>query len=124
MPSGASISVAAPRGRHLLRDNAMLELRPNCECCDRDLPPDSHDARICSFECTLLHRLRGQNAPRYLPQLRGRAGDAPYPATRETGRQPVVYAPHLEAGRLRRHCEINAVSAIGQEISIKSIFLS
>ena len=30
----------------------MLELRPNCECCDRDLPPDSLDARICSFECT------------------------------------------------------------------------
>lgn len=30
----------------------MLELRPNCECCDRDLPPDSTDARICSFECT------------------------------------------------------------------------
>jgi hypothetical protein len=29
-----------------------LELRPNCECCDRDLPPDSSDARICSFECT------------------------------------------------------------------------
>ena len=30
----------------------MLELRPNCECCDRDLLPDSLDARICSFECT------------------------------------------------------------------------
>ena len=30
----------------------MLELRPGCECCDRDLPPDSTDARICSFECT------------------------------------------------------------------------
>jgi hypothetical protein len=30
----------------------MLQLRPNCECCDRDLPPDSMDARICSFECT------------------------------------------------------------------------
>ena len=30
----------------------MLELRPNCECCDRDLPPDSAAARICSFECT------------------------------------------------------------------------
>jgi hypothetical protein len=28
----------------------MLELRPNCECCDRDLPADSLDARICSFE--------------------------------------------------------------------------
>lgn len=30
----------------------MLELRPNCECCDRDLPPDSPVARICTFECT------------------------------------------------------------------------
>ena len=30
----------------------MLQLRPNCECCNRDLPPESVDARICSFECT------------------------------------------------------------------------
>jgi len=30
----------------------MLQLRPNCECCDVDLPPDSREARICSFECT------------------------------------------------------------------------
>jgi len=30
----------------------MLQMRPGCECCDRDLPPDSKDARICSFECT------------------------------------------------------------------------
>ncbi len=30
----------------------MLELRPSCECCNRDLPPHSADARICSFECT------------------------------------------------------------------------
>ena len=30
----------------------MLQLRPNCECCDRDLPPESTEARICSFECT------------------------------------------------------------------------
>ncbi len=30
----------------------MLILKPNCECCDRDLPPATHEARICSFECT------------------------------------------------------------------------
>ncbi len=30
----------------------MLALRPNCECCDRDLPPESGEARICTFECT------------------------------------------------------------------------
>ncbi len=30
----------------------MLKLKPNCECCDVDLPPDSLDAHSCSFECT------------------------------------------------------------------------
>ena len=30
----------------------MLELRPNCELCDADLPPGSPDARICTYECT------------------------------------------------------------------------
>ena len=30
----------------------MLELRPNCELCDKDLPPASPEARICTYECT------------------------------------------------------------------------
>ncbi|MEF8722915.1 MAG: DUF1272 domain-containing protein [Candidatus Accumulibacter delftensis] len=30
----------------------MLELRPNCECCNGELPPQSREAMICSFECT------------------------------------------------------------------------
>jgi uncharacterized protein len=30
----------------------MLQLRPSCEYCDRALPPESREARICSFECT------------------------------------------------------------------------
>lgn len=30
----------------------MLLIKPNCECCDRDLPADAAEARICSFECT------------------------------------------------------------------------
>ena len=30
----------------------MLELRPNCECCNRDLPPQSAEAMICTYECT------------------------------------------------------------------------
>ncbi len=30
----------------------MLDLRPCCELCGRDLPPAAPDARICSFECT------------------------------------------------------------------------
>jgi uncharacterized protein len=30
----------------------LLQLRPSCECCNVDLPPEAADARICSFECT------------------------------------------------------------------------
>ncbi|WP_408891302.1 DUF1272 domain-containing protein [Myxococcus faecalis] len=42
----------------------MLQLRPGCECCDRDLPPDATDAFICTFECTFCancvsERLKG-----------------------------------------------------------------
>jgi len=41
----------------------MLELRPNCECCDKDLPFDSNDAVICTFECTFCKecaKIKGQ----------------------------------------------------------------
>ena len=43
----------------------MLQLRPNCECCNRDLPPHSEEALICSFECTFCRacantRLKGK----------------------------------------------------------------
>jgi hypothetical protein len=34
----------------------VLELRPNCELCDVDLPPDAPDARICTYECTFCAR--------------------------------------------------------------------
>lgn len=30
----------------------MLQMRPSCECCDKDLPAELAGARICSFECT------------------------------------------------------------------------
>ena len=30
----------------------MLELRPTCEHCNKPLPPDSTEARICTYECT------------------------------------------------------------------------
>jgi len=34
----------------------MLSLRPNCESCDKDLPAESREAYICSFECTFCYR--------------------------------------------------------------------
>ena len=43
----------------------MLEMRPNCECCDKDLDPSGNEACICSFECTFCadcaeHTLKGK----------------------------------------------------------------
>ena len=39
----------------------MLQLRPNCECCDTDLPNESTEARICTFECTFCSRCAHHN---------------------------------------------------------------
>lgn len=65
----------------------MLELRPGCECCDRDLPPDSPDARICSYECTFCsdcaERVLGGRCPNCGGEL--------------------VRRPIRPADRLRRH---------------------
>jgi len=75
----------------------MLQLRPNCECCDRDLPPEATDARICTFECTFCSdcadtRLKGKcpncggelvARPRRPPQLL-----AKYPASTERVLKP------------------------------------
>lgn len=34
----------------------MLELRPTCEHCNKDLPPNSTEAMICSYECTFCQQ--------------------------------------------------------------------
>ncbi|WAJ39789.1 DUF1272 domain-containing protein [Pseudomonas sp. GOM7] len=49
----------------------MLELRPNCECCDRDLPASSLDARICSFECTFCSDCAEQRLAGHCPNCDG-----------------------------------------------------
>jgi hypothetical protein len=70
----------------------MLMLKPNCECCNRDLPAESKDAWICSFECTFCSdcvttkldgrcpNCGGEFAPR---PVRPPAALKKYPASRE-----------------------------------------
>ena len=41
----------------------MLILKPNCECCDKDLPPDADDAVMCSFECTFCVACKDSRLP-------------------------------------------------------------
>ena len=49
----------------------MLQLRPGCECCDRDLPADSPDAMICSFECTFCRACAETRLQGRCPNCRG-----------------------------------------------------
>lgn len=49
----------------------MLELRPNCERCDTDLPPASTAARICSFECTFCADCAEQSLNHLCPNCGG-----------------------------------------------------
>jgi hypothetical protein len=75
----------------------MLQLRPSCECCDVDLPPQSAQARICSFECTfcaacaesLLHNRCPNCGGELLPRpRRPAAGLAAYPASTQRIHKP------------------------------------
>ncbi len=49
----------------------MLTLRPNCECCDKDLPPDATDAMICSYECTFCRDCVDQSLENVCPNCGG-----------------------------------------------------
>ena len=62
----------------------MLDMRPDCERCGTDLPPQAHGAFICSFECTFcadcadelddpafVGRRRPRSTPRAATALRG-----------------------------------------------------
>jgi uncharacterized protein len=65
-----------------------LQLRPNCEYCDKDLPPDATEARICSYECTFCADCVDQVLCNVCPNCGG--GFAPRPIRPVTERRPGV----------------------------------
>lgn len=75
----------------------MLQMRPNCECCNKDLPPDSTDARICTFECTFCSACAGTRLGNSCPNCGGELVQRPrrpaaklaqYPASTERVLKP------------------------------------
>jgi uncharacterized protein len=71
----------------MMSDTAMLQLRPNCECCDRDLPPESREAMICTFECTFCSRCAGEVLHGVCPNCGGEL-------VRRPVRPPAMLAKH------------------------------
>lgn len=66
----------------------MLELRPNCEYCDVDLPPGATDARICTYECTFCAPCVDDVLRNVCPNCGG--GFVPRPIRPRVARRPGV----------------------------------
>jgi len=75
----------------------MLELRPNCECCDRDLPPESRLALICSFECTFCKDCAAERLGGHCPNCGGELLARPIRPAGKLAAFPAATARHLRA---------------------------
>lgn len=89
----------------------MLEIKPNCECCGIDLPPNSTEAMICSFECTFCVRCVNNLLHNTCPNCGGGFEKRPirpedslkaFPASSDPVKVGVDNDQHLEFLRLYR----------------------
>ena len=79
----------------------MLTLKPNCEYCDKDLPPQATDARICSYECTFCAECVDNVLFNVCPNCSG--GFVPRPIRPSTQRRKGVSLSHHPASDKRVH---------------------
>ena len=85
---------------------AMLDIRPNCECCDRDLPNGDPDARICTFECTFCARCATEVFDNACPNCGGNFVERP---TRPEAL--LAKAPPSQQRVLKHHPEFERLAA-------------
>jgi uncharacterized protein len=78
-----------------------LDLRPNCEYCDKDLPPESVDARICSYECTFCADCAENKLDNVCPNCGG--GFAPRPIRPKTEWRPGLSVEKRPPSSKRMH---------------------
>ena len=82
----------------------MLLLKPNCECCDRDLPPEAGDARMCTFECTFCAECAEQRFGDVCPNCGGNLVERPVRPARHLAKNPAstkrVTRDHAECADL------------------------
>lgn len=81
----------------------MLELRPNCEWCDKDLSPASPDARICSYECTYCAECVETVLHNVCPTCGGGFAHRPIRPKRAYHEQPKLGLEKHPAGETRKH---------------------
>ena len=79
----------------------MLQLRPNCEYCDKDLPPDSDEACICTYECTFCRDCVDNVLQNVCPNCGG--GFEKRPVRPKVARRKGVGLDHQPASEKRVH---------------------
>lgn len=84
----------------------MLELRPNCEGCDKDLPSDSTQACICTYECTFCVDCVNNLLKNVCPNCGG--GFSPRPLRPKIARRPGVCLVNQSASTTRVHTKYSA----------------
>ena len=71
----------------------MLELRPNCEHCNKDLPNTSTEAMICSFECTYCKKCALEIFKNVCPNCSGNFVERPIRPQKEMAKYPASTQP-------------------------------
>jgi hypothetical protein len=97
----------------------MLELRPNCEYCDKDLPPDAADARICTYECTFCAACVEAYLHNVCPNCGG--GFVPRPIRPRTERRPGVSLAHQPASTQWRQLKYDRADVAAFSARVKDI---
>ena len=92
----------------------MLDLRPNCECCDKDLPNGAPDALICTYECTFCAECVDKKLANVCPNCGGGFVPRPIRPAREW-RQGVSLA-HQPASTARHHLARDDVAAFSARV--------
>lgn len=99
----------------------MLEIRPNCELCDRALPPESNKARICSYECTYCADCVETVLHNVCPTCGG--GFCPRPIRPQKSWRPELNLglAHHPAGERRRHSKFTRADIDAHVARIRDI---
>jgi hypothetical protein len=96
-----------------------LELRPNCEFCDKDLPPQAPDAMICTYECTFCAGCVDTRLSNVCPNCGG--GFAPRPVRPSTEWRPGLSLAKRPASTERVHLSYSLEDIAAHSARIRNI---
>jgi len=84
----------------------MLQLRPNCEHCNKDLPPNSTSAKICSYECTFCTECAEVSLKNVCPNCGGGFHSRPVKPKDQLDKNPPSDERIIKPADLTKHAKL------------------